>query len=200
MRRLYDWVLSWAGTPYGAWALAVLALAESSVFPIPPDPLLVALCLGAPAASMRFAALTTAASVLGGVIGYGMVQAGAPKLVRCSADGQSREARAALAQRRALLDSVDVIASYVQEMSDFLRTSDITASRAFIRSFVKEIAVRPGTATIRYTIPTPADSPIAGGDAAEISLPEDVRNTVSVGTPERTRTSAFGSGGRHSIR
>ncbi|MCY3704272.1 MAG: DedA family protein [Gammaproteobacteria bacterium] len=72
MRRLYDWVLSWAATPYGAWALAVLALAESSVFPIPPDPLLLALCLGAPAASMRFAALTTAASVLGGVIGYGI--------------------------------------------------------------------------------------------------------------------------------
>ena len=72
MRRLYDWVLSWAATPYGALALAVLALAESSVFPIPPDPLLLALCLGAPAASMRFAALTTAASVLGGVIGYGI--------------------------------------------------------------------------------------------------------------------------------
>ena len=99
------------------------------------------------------------------------------------------EARDALASRRALLDSVDVIASYVREMSDFLRTSDITGSRAFIRSFVKEIAVKPGTATIRYTIPTPADSPIAGGDAAEISLPEDVRNTVSVGTPERIRTS-----------
>lgn len=72
MRRLYDWVLNWAGTPYGVWALAVLAVAESSVFPIPPDPLLLALCLGAPAASLRFAGVTTAASVLGGVIGYGI--------------------------------------------------------------------------------------------------------------------------------
>ena len=71
-RRLYDWVLSWADTRHGVWALAVLAVAESSVFPIPPDPLLLALCLGAPASSLRLAGLTTAASVLGGVVGYGI--------------------------------------------------------------------------------------------------------------------------------
>jgi membrane protein YqaA with SNARE-associated domain len=47
-------------------------LAESSFFPIPPDPLLVALCLGVPALSMRFAATATLASVIGGVIGYGI--------------------------------------------------------------------------------------------------------------------------------
>lgn len=72
LRRLYDWVLHWAETPYGAPALFLLALAESSFFPIPPDPLLVALCLGAPALSMRFAASATLASVIGGVIGYGI--------------------------------------------------------------------------------------------------------------------------------
>lgn len=72
MRRLYDWVLHWADTRYGAPALFLLALAESSFFPIPPDPLLVALCLGAPALSLRFAANCTAASVLGGVVGYGI--------------------------------------------------------------------------------------------------------------------------------
>jgi len=70
LRRLYDWVLHWAETPYGAPALFVLALAESSFFPIPPDPLLVALCLGLPSRSMRFAATATLASVVGGVIGY----------------------------------------------------------------------------------------------------------------------------------
>ncbi|MDH3207300.1 MAG: DedA family protein [Gemmatimonadota bacterium] len=70
MRRLYDWVLHWAETPYGAPALFLLALAESSFFPVPPDPLLVALCLGAPALAMRFAATATLASVVGGVIGY----------------------------------------------------------------------------------------------------------------------------------
>jgi len=56
VRRLYEWVLHWADTPYGVPALFVLALAESSFFPIPPDPLLIALCLGAATRSLRFAA------------------------------------------------------------------------------------------------------------------------------------------------
>ncbi len=72
VRRLYDWVLHWAYTPYGPLALFLLAAAESSFFPIPPDPLLMALCLGAPARSFRFAGLATVASVVGGAIGYGI--------------------------------------------------------------------------------------------------------------------------------
>lgn len=72
VRRLYDWVLHWADTPYGVPALFVLALAESSFFPIPPDPLLIALCLGAATRSLRFAAIATAGSVMGGIIGYGI--------------------------------------------------------------------------------------------------------------------------------
>ncbi len=72
VRRLYDWVLHWAETPYGGPALFVLALAESSFFPIPPDPLLIALCLGAASKSLRFALIATSASVLGGMIGYGI--------------------------------------------------------------------------------------------------------------------------------
>ena len=70
VRRLYDWILHWADTPYGLQALAILALAESSFFPIPPDPLLIALCLGATGRSLRFAAVTTIASVVGGLLGY----------------------------------------------------------------------------------------------------------------------------------
>jgi len=70
VRRLYDWVLHWADTPYGLQALAILALTESSVFPIPPDPLLIALCLGATGRALRFAAVTTIASVAGGLLGY----------------------------------------------------------------------------------------------------------------------------------
>jgi membrane protein YqaA with SNARE-associated domain len=70
VRRLYDWVLHWAKTPYGPLALGILAFAEASFFPVPPDPLLMALCLGATAKSLRFAGITTAASVLGGVLGY----------------------------------------------------------------------------------------------------------------------------------
>ncbi len=71
-RRLYDWVLHWAETPYGAWALFLLAFAESSFFPVPPDVLLIALVLGAPGAWARFASLCTAASVIGGALGYGI--------------------------------------------------------------------------------------------------------------------------------
>jgi membrane protein YqaA with SNARE-associated domain len=65
-------VLHWAETPYGLPALALLTLAESSFFPIPPDPLLMALCLGAASRSLKFATVATAASVVGGMIGYGI--------------------------------------------------------------------------------------------------------------------------------
>lgn len=72
LRRLYDWVLHWAETPYGAPALFLLAFAESSFFPVPPDVLLLALCLSLPARSFRFALIATAGSVLGGMVGYGL--------------------------------------------------------------------------------------------------------------------------------
>jgi membrane protein YqaA with SNARE-associated domain len=70
VRRLYDWVLSWAETPYGVAALFVLAVAESSFFPIPPDVLLIALGLSIPTKALRYALWCTVGSVLGGVIGY----------------------------------------------------------------------------------------------------------------------------------
>jgi membrane protein YqaA with SNARE-associated domain len=70
LRQLYDWVLHWAETPYGPLVLFLLAVAESSFFPIPPDPLLIALCLGAIKKSWRFAFYASLASVIGGVIGY----------------------------------------------------------------------------------------------------------------------------------
>lgn len=72
IRSLYDWVLSWAETPYGAPALFLLAVAEASFFPIPPDVLLLPLCVGKRARSLRFAAICTAGSVLGGAIGYAL--------------------------------------------------------------------------------------------------------------------------------
>lgn len=70
VRRLYDWVLSWAHSPRGAQALFVIAFAESSFFPIPPDPLLLALCLGRRAKSLRYAFVCSLGSVLGGTFGY----------------------------------------------------------------------------------------------------------------------------------
>jgi len=70
MRKLYDWVLHWADTKYGALALFLLAFAESSFFPIPPDALLIALVLGARTKAFRLAANCTLGSVVGAVAGY----------------------------------------------------------------------------------------------------------------------------------
>lgn len=70
VRKLYDWVLHWAETPYGGPALFLLALVESSIFPVPPDVLLIALCIALPSRAWRFALLASAGSVLGGLLGY----------------------------------------------------------------------------------------------------------------------------------
>jgi len=70
LRRLYHWVLHWAETPYGSWALFLLALAESSFFPVPPDVLLIALAISIPARSFRYALICSVGSVIGGMIGY----------------------------------------------------------------------------------------------------------------------------------
>jgi membrane protein YqaA with SNARE-associated domain len=70
VRFLYDWVLSWAGTPYGSPALFSLAFAESSFFPIPPDVLLIALCMGAPSRFYVFCFICSVGSVIGGMFGY----------------------------------------------------------------------------------------------------------------------------------
>lgn len=70
LRKLYDWVLHWAETPYGSWALFILAFAESSFFPVPPDVLLIALALSIPARAFRYALICSVGSVLGGMAGY----------------------------------------------------------------------------------------------------------------------------------
>ena len=72
VRRLYNWVLHWADTPYGVPALFLLAFAESSFFPLRPPPLRLALCPGAATHARRFAAIAPTASVAGGIIGYGI--------------------------------------------------------------------------------------------------------------------------------
>jgi membrane protein YqaA with SNARE-associated domain len=70
LRRLYSWVLHWAETPYGSWALFLLALSESSFFPIPPDVLLIALAVSIPKKSFKYALICTAGSLIGGCLGY----------------------------------------------------------------------------------------------------------------------------------
>lgn len=70
IKRLYDWVLSWSESRWGWLALFILALCESSWFLIPPDILLIALCLGAVKKSFRFASICLAGSIIGAMIGY----------------------------------------------------------------------------------------------------------------------------------
>lgn len=69
-RALYDWVLKWGASRHGLTALFLLALAEASFFPIPPDALLIALCMGAYRKWKRFALVCSVGSVIGGVLGY----------------------------------------------------------------------------------------------------------------------------------
>ena len=98
-------------------------------------------------------------------------------------------ARRTLADRRQLLDSEDMIASFAEEMSEFLLTSELTETRAFLRTFIQRIEVRPGRAVIHYTIPLPKDSPIGPSDRAEVGLGDGVRKSVRVGGPGWIRTS-----------
>ena len=70
IQDLYHWMVSWSESAYAYPALFLLAFAESSFFPLPPDVLLMALTLGSPSWGMYFAAMTTVGSVLGGMFGY----------------------------------------------------------------------------------------------------------------------------------
>lgn len=70
LSKLYDWVLHWAKTPYGTWALFALAFCESSFFPIPPDVLLITLAVVLPKKSLGYALVCSAGSILGGCFGY----------------------------------------------------------------------------------------------------------------------------------
>lgn len=72
IRQIYDRCLLWVQTPYGVWALFLIAVAESSFFPIPPDVFLMVLCISVPSKSFRYAAVCAAGSVIGGAIGYGL--------------------------------------------------------------------------------------------------------------------------------
>jgi len=65
VRRLYEWILHWAETKYAGVALGVTAFSEAVWFPIPVDPLLVALCLGKPKRSFWYALSCTFWSTFG---------------------------------------------------------------------------------------------------------------------------------------
>ncbi|MFZ1430698.1 MAG: YqaA family protein [Geminicoccaceae bacterium] len=70
LRRLYDWIMTLAAGPHATRALAIVAFLESSIFPIPPDAMLVPMVLAQPRRAWQFAAVATAASIVGGLAGY----------------------------------------------------------------------------------------------------------------------------------
>jgi membrane protein YqaA with SNARE-associated domain len=70
LRRAYDWTIHWADTPQGLAALFLIALAESSFFPIPPDLLLIAIVAARPTRWILAAALCSGGSFLGAAVGY----------------------------------------------------------------------------------------------------------------------------------
>lgn len=70
MRRLYEWVMRLSGSRHAGFALFAIAFAESSFFPIPPDTLLAPMVLSRPELTWRYAAICTAGSIIGGMLGY----------------------------------------------------------------------------------------------------------------------------------
>ncbi len=70
LRSLYDWTMELATRAGARWALAIVAFIESSIFPIPPDVLLIPMVLAERSKAWAFAAIATVSSVLGGMAGY----------------------------------------------------------------------------------------------------------------------------------
>lgn len=72
LQRTYNWILSFANHPYAIWILGAVSFAESSFFPIPPDPLYIAMLLARREKTWQLAAICTVSSVVGGWLGYGI--------------------------------------------------------------------------------------------------------------------------------
>lgn len=72
LRRIYDVCMEWLESPYGIYVLFVIAFVESSFFPLPPDIFLIALCIGIPRKSFKYAAVCALGSTLGGAFGYAL--------------------------------------------------------------------------------------------------------------------------------
>lgn len=70
LRRLYDWTIGLAQSPYAMWGLALVAFLESSVFPIPPDILMIPMIIAMPRKAFLIAGVALVSSVAGGMLGY----------------------------------------------------------------------------------------------------------------------------------
>ena len=70
IKGLYNWTIRMADHPHALWVLAAVAFIESSVFPIPPDVIMIPMILARPSRAWLIAAVALVASVLGGMLGY----------------------------------------------------------------------------------------------------------------------------------
>jgi membrane protein YqaA with SNARE-associated domain len=70
IRKLYDWTIRLSAHRHATWALAGVSFAESSIFPIPPDVMLIPMCLADRKKSLYYATVCTVSSVIGGLAGY----------------------------------------------------------------------------------------------------------------------------------
>ncbi|MBX3459889.1 MAG: DedA family protein [Planctomycetes bacterium] len=75
LKRIYAWMVGWADTKWGLPVMLFVSFADSSFFPVPPDPLLIAMCLGKRKRALLYGALCTLASVVGGIAGWYIGQA-----------------------------------------------------------------------------------------------------------------------------
>ena len=80
------------------------------------------------------------------------------------------DARAIIAQRRTDRNDVEAVSARALDMGEFLKDGELSERRAFVTTFVREIAVKSGSALVRYTIPMPQDCAIAGRNAEEVAL------------------------------
>ncbi len=96
-------------------------------------------------------------------------------------ENAAADARATLTQRTAVLDDVETIAAYVQDMREFLKESELTERRAFIETFVKEIVVMPDNALMRYTVPMPEDRRLPGKNDEGMALNGSILGTIKNG-------------------
>jgi membrane protein YqaA with SNARE-associated domain len=72
LRRFYNWTMGLAGHRNAVPVLATVSFIESSIFPIPPDVMLIPMVLADRTRAFRIAFICTIASVLGGLLGYGI--------------------------------------------------------------------------------------------------------------------------------
>ena len=81
-----------------------------------------------------------------------------------------KEAQSILSQRKSVKNDLETIVARAQDMTEFLKESELSERKAFAETFVREIVVMPGKAVVRYNVPMPEDSHTPGADSEEVHL------------------------------